>query len=153
MILYLIPGYDKPCPVGTEYGIRSVFKITFRIIADFPHNFLCIMADVISLQRAEHSAKSAGICRKLFLITSHFRYRGTACKNCQLTLCLRTGKRTVHPLDIIHRLPYIFHGKLHTEIIIRLQKDTPGFHQSLADRPVCGLTEISALRVLLVRPP
>ena len=104
MILYLIPGYDKPCPVGTEYGIRSVFKITFRIIADFPHNFLCIMADIIPFQRAEHSAKSAGICRKLFLITAHFRYRGTACKNCQA----HEAERLDVMVDILTKDPTAF---------------------------------------------
>ena len=136
--------------MGTEYRIRRIVDVAVRIIVDLPDNIFRIMTDIIPFQCTEQPAESACICGKLFLIAAHLRHRGAPCKDRLVILSLRTFKSPVHPLDICHSSPYIFHRELHTELIIRLQQDAFCLHQPLTHCPVCGLPEISALRMLLV---
>src|SRR5699024_11569905 len=58
----------------------------------------------------------------------------------------------LHFLDIRHGSPQHFPGKLQTELIVRLQKNTFRLSQPLPHRAVSRLAEIAALGVLRMRP-
>ena len=111
------------------------------------------MTEPVSFQHAGHPPIPSGICRKLLLISPHLGNRSLSGQHRQIIFRFRPFKFPVHPLDIRHRPSYKLQRKLHAEFIIRLQENPFRLPKSLPHCPVCGLTEITALRMLLMSPP
>src|SRR5699024_3449674 len=61
MIPDLIPGHQRPGPVGTEDGGRGVVQIPIRIVAYGLYDFLRIAAGLISPKGAGETPLSSGI--------------------------------------------------------------------------------------------
>ena len=135
-----------------EYRICSIFHIRVRIIVDPGNDFLWIMTYIISFQSTEHSAKTAGIRRKFFLISPHLRHRRLTGQYSQPVLGLRPTELSAHLLNICHGPPHGLQWQFHPEFVIWLQQDSFRFTQSLPHRAVRRLTEIAAFGMLLMSP-
>ena len=141
----------KASPMGAEYGIRRIFRIRLGIVADGFYHFLGIVAGLIPFQRIKQLSRTFCIGCHLSRIAAHTGRRHSACEHPGISPGLRRLKASAHFLDIGHRPSDHLSGHFQTKGVHRLQQDALRLSQSLAHRPVSGLSKITALGMLLMR--
>ena len=75
MFFYFIPGYDRACAMITEYGVRRIFHICLRIIANTPDHLFRIPAWRVTSGHAGKTPSSFCIGSDFLLIIPHGRHR------------------------------------------------------------------------------
>ena len=148
IVRHPVPGHHKTGAVGAEYGIRRVVRIPGRIISGALHHLRCIVAGLIALQGDEKPAVSPAVGGHLLLVVLHFRSGDAPRQNGRLPVVFRCSECAVHPLDVRHGPADQAGRNLQPKIIPGLQQHAVRLHQSLPYRPVGGLPEIPALRML-----
>ena len=88
------------------------------------------------------------VCRHFFLIILYRHNRCRSGKDCNTAYSLFQRKAAVKLFHIRHGPADHFFRNLQSEFIDGFQKYPGSLHQSLSHRPVGGLSEISAFRVL-----
>ena len=136
--------------MGTENASSWIVQVCLTVITYFLYDLLRMITGLIILHAAQKPSPASGISSDLGLVAPHGGYRRFSLKNRDLPHHFRGFKATVHLLDVRHGSTHIFRRKFQRKLIIRLQKDAPCLHQSLAHGTISCLPEISALRMLLV---
>ena len=109
--------------MGTEYGIRRIFQIRFRIIANFCHNLFLIVAGPIAMEGQLQPAPSLGIgCQGLRIVSNlRSRYQALQCR--QIAAAFRRIELAAHGPDVSDGTANLFRRTDHHKIIPGLQKD------------------------------
>ncbi len=134
--------------MGAEDGAGGIFRVFFAVIADGCHDFFRVVAWLVSFQGTDQPSAAAAVSGHFLLIIAHGRCRHASGQNGHFSFCLRRLESSVHFLDIRHSAADEIVWKLQTEFIDRLQQNALGFFHPLPDRPVGGLPEVSAFRML-----
>ena len=143
-----VPWDRKTCAVGAENGIRRVFRIAQRVIAQLRNDLLRIVAGSVALRKTAQPPLPARIGRKLGCIALHFRHRHAAAELHPAGRFLRRAEGAGHGADVVDCAAELFGRHCQGKTVIRLQQNAPGLHQPLPDGAVGRLTEIAALGVL-----
>ena len=151
VIRHFLPGHKISRAVGTENGSGRIFFIPVRFIPDPRKDFLLAAAHIITPEGTGQVSSSSGVGSCFPCIVPHGRHRRPALKDRHFLLLHRGLTFAAHVLDICQRTARHFHRNLQIKFIIRFQKDAVRLHQSLADSPVSGLPEVSALGMFQMR--
>ena len=148
MLRHFIPRHIIACPVRTEYGTCRIFHITLRIIANCLYNFFCIVTRMVSGKYTGKPSFSMRISCNFSLIIAHGCHRCQPFDPCPIAFLLRRLCLCCQPLHIIQRSSCYWSRNLKFKCIIRFQQHTVRLHQSLPDRAISRLTEVTAFRML-----
>ena len=153
VVLHLVPGHVEARPVGAEHGIRGIFHIRLRIVVPLGNHRFRIVAGLVAPQRQLQPTQSLGIGRHGLGIIPNFRRRNLAPKDAEIFHRLRRLHLTAHGSDIRNPPSDLLRGQGQFKIIPRLQQKGFRLHKPLAHRPIGGLPEVAAFRVLQVGFP
>ncbi len=152
MLLHLVPWYHKSGPMSTKDGACRIFQIPLRIVSNVLDHLFRVVAGQISFQAARQSSPALRIGGQLGLIIPHIHNRNRALQDCRVPVLLRRAEGSMHPLEIRQGTSHRILRHLQPVFVIGLQQNALRFFQSLPHRPVSGLTEIPALRLLQMGP-
>ena len=150
IILDLVPLDVDPRPVGAEHRVRRVLHVALRIVADGGDHRLRLRARLVAVASQAQPPPPPGVGHQLLHIAVHGRHRGGAAQQRQLPRLLRRFKFSVHGPHIVDGPADLLLRHCHLKAVPGLQQPALRLHQSLAHRPVGGLAEVPALRVLVV---
>ena len=153
MLRHLIPFYSKSGTMCTENGIGWMLQIPYTVISNGSNDSLCIVTRRITAQHTAQSSHSMRIVVDLTLVPLHFRNGCFSSQNSQFAHGFRPGKGSVHALNVRNGTPDTIRWKLQPKLIPWLQQNRFGLHQSLANRAIRCLPEISTFCMLLMRTP
>ena len=71
IVHHLIPFHVEARPVGTEYGIRGVVQIRFRVVGAFRDHRFRVVAGGVAVQSQLQTAQPLGVGRQSFGIVLH----------------------------------------------------------------------------------
>ena len=113
-------------------------------------NLFGVVARLIAVYIHLKPACTSGKCCEFTVILSHGIYRGMSRDDCRLTGYLLTVHSSAHLHYVCKNPSGILLWYLYFKCIHRFQQDTFRHHKALSHRPVCRLSEISTLSVLLM---
>ena len=111
-----------------------------------------VRAGLVAPEGAQQPPPSLGISGHLPGVIPQSGHRHGSGEHRFLPHRLRRIQPGAHLLEIRHGPAHLGPGQLQPEVVPGLQQNTLRLHQSLAHRPVGGLAEVPALRVLHVGP-
>ena len=152
IVPYFIPGNHKACSMGAEYGIRRIFLILHGIIAcAFQYRFR-IMTGNIASKAAGQLSPSTAVCLQFLLIIGYTGRRDRPGDHCLSCFRMLQGKLRAAAVKICHSPAHQRFRDRQFKPVTGLQKKNLSpdisLHQPLPQRPVGGLSEISALCML-----
>ena len=139
-----------PRPVVTEHRARGVVHIPVWVVAPLLHHLLGVVAGAVSVQAAREPPSTLGIGSHLAPVVPHLGHRQGPGEHRRLPSHLGALKLSAHALHIGHGPAHALPRHLQAEGIPGLQQDGLPHHQTLADGPVGGLTEVASLGMLQV---
>ena len=145
-----VPFHGVARAVGAEDGIRAVFRVVLRFVADGSNDLFRIVTRLISSHGAGQTAKTAAVSGDGLPVVAHCGNGSASGDQRHIADGFRGIKAAAHLLDIVDSTAQIFAGDLQSEIVPRLQQYALRAHQTLPHGAIGGLAEIAALRVLQV---
>ena len=146
----VVPGDGLACAVGAEDGVRGIPEVQLRIIAAFLDDPLLVVTGEIAGKAEREAAGALGVGANLLHVVDGFGHRYFAADH-SLALsggtCVQSELRR-HAVEVGEGPSGAGLGHLQREFIPGLQQDATGIHETVPDRPVGGLAEIAAFRVL-----
>ena len=149
---HFIPGDDDAGAVATEHGVRGVVQIRRRVVIDGRQHSVLVRAGRITPEGTEQPPPALGVGGHLPGVVPQSGHRHSTSEHSLLPRCLRRRQLRPHLLEVRHGPAYLRCGQLQAEVVPGLQQDALRLHQPLAHRPIGGLAEVAALRVLHVGP-
>ena len=150
ILLHLVPGHVEARPVGAEHGIRGVLHIRLRIVVLLGNHRFRIVADLVAPQRQLQPTQPLGIGRHGLGIIPNLRRRNLTPKDGEIFHRLRRLHLTTHGSDIRNPPSDLLRGQGQFKIVPGFQQEGFRLHKPLAHRPIGGLPEVAAFRVLQV---
>ena len=149
---HFIPGDDDAGAVATEHGVRGVVQIRRRVVIDGRQHSVLVRAGRITPEGTEQPPPALGVGGHLPGVVPQSGHRHGTSEHSLLPRRLRRRQLRPHLLEVRHGPAYLRCGQLQAEVVPGLQQDALRLHQPLAHRPIGGLAEVAALRVLHVGP-
>ena len=143
-----IPFHVEARPMGTEYGIRGIVQIRFRVVGAFRDHRFRVVAGGVAVEGQLQTAQPLGVGRQRFGVVLHLGCGHQPPECGQTAAGFRSLKLAAHGPDIGDAPAGLLGGHRENKVVPGFQQHGFGLHQPLPHRPVGGLPEVAALGVL-----